>query len=104
MGLFGFRKKNEGGLMDSIRCDEKDFLIWKWRPLGQDVNTTNKENAIRTGSSINVRPGQAAVFLYQQQEGEFDVIKGPYNSIIKTENMPILAGIIGAASLIKEEL
>lgn len=97
MGLFGFKKKNEGGLMDTIRCDEKDFLIWKWRPEGQDVNSTNKENAIRTGSSINVRPGQAAVFLYQQQEGEFDVIKGPYNSIIKTENMPILAGIIGAA-------
>ena len=97
MGLFEFRKKNEGGLMDTIRCDEKDFLIWKWRPEGQDVNSTNKENAIRTGSSLNVRPGQAAVFLYQQQEGEFDVIKGPYNSIIKTENMPILAGIIGAA-------
>ena len=52
MALFGFKKKNEGGLMDTIRCDEKDFLIWKWRPEGQDVNSTNKENAIRTGSSI----------------------------------------------------
>ena len=98
MGLFGFgKKKHEGGLMDAIRCDEKDFLIWKWRPAGQDVNSTNRENAIRTGSSLSVRPGQAAVFLYQQQEGEYDIIKGPYNSIIKTENMPILASIIGAA-------
>jgi membrane protease subunit (stomatin/prohibitin family) len=97
MGLFGFGKKNEGGLMDTIRCDEKDFLIWKWRPAGQDVNSTKRENAIRTGSSISVRPGQAAVFLYQQQDGEYDIIKGPYNSIIKTENMPILASIIGAA-------
>ena len=98
MGLFGFgSKKNEGGLMDAIRCDEKDFLIWKWRPAGQDVNSTNKENAIRTGSSISVRPGQAAVFLYQQKEGEYDVIKGPYNDIVKTENMPILSSIIGAA-------
>ena len=98
MGLFGFgSKKNEGGLMDSIRCDEKDFLIWKWRPAGQAANTTNKENAIRTGSSISIRPGQAAVFLYQQKEGEYDVIKGPYNDIIKTENLPILSSIIGVA-------
>lgn len=97
MGLFGFGKKNEGGLMDAIRCDEKDFLIWKWRPAGQEANSTRKENAIRTGSSISVRPGQAAVFLYQQKEGEYDVIKGPYNDIIKTENLPILSSIIGAA-------
>ena len=97
MGLFGLGKKNEGGLMDAIRCDEKDFLIWKWRPAGQEANSTRKENAIRTGSSISVRPGQAAVFLYQQKEGEYDVIKGPYNDIIKTENLPILSSIIGAA-------
>lgn len=98
MGLFGLgSKKNEGGLMDAIRCDEKDFLIWKWRPVGQTVNTTRKENAIRYGSSIRVRPGQAAVLLYQQKEGEYDVIKGPYNDIIKTENLPILASIIGLA-------
>lgn len=97
MGLFGIGKKNEGGLMDAIRCDEKDFLIWKWRPAGQAANSTKKENAIRTGSSISVRPGQAAVFLYQQKEGEYDVIKGPYNDTIKTENMPILSSIIGMA-------
>ena len=30
MGLFN--RKKEGGMMDAIRCDEKDFLIWKWRP------------------------------------------------------------------------
>lgn len=98
MGLFGFGKKgNEGGLMDAIRCDEKDFLIWKWRPEGQDVNTTRKENAIRTGSSLNVRPGQAAIFLYPNTSGQYDVIFGPYNDVIKTDNMPVLANIIGAA-------
>jgi membrane protease subunit (stomatin/prohibitin family) len=97
MGLFGFGKKNEGGLMDAIRCDETDFLIWKWRPAGQAANTTNKENAIRTGSSLNVRPGQAAVFLYPNTSGQYDVIMGPYNDVVKTDNMPILANIIGAA-------
>lgn len=97
MAIFGIGKKNEGGLMDAIRCDVKDFLIWKWRPAGQEANSTKKENAIRTGSSISVRPGQAAVFLYQQKEGEYDIIKGPYNSILKTENLPVLASIVGAA-------
>lgn len=98
MGLFGFNKKtNEGGLMDSIRCDEKDFLIWKWRPAGQDVNTTKKENAIRMGSSLSVRPGQAAIFLYPNTSGQYDVVFGPYNDVVKTDNMPILANIIGVA-------
>lgn len=97
MAFLGFGKKSEGGLMDAIRCDEKDFLIWKWRPAGQAVNSTSKENAIRTGSSIDVRPGQAAVFLYQQKEGEYDVIKGPYGGKIETDNLPILSSIIGTA-------
>lgn len=97
MAIFGIGKKSEGGMMDAIRCDEKDFLIWKWRPDGQTVNSTRKENAIRTGSSISIRPGQAAVFLYQQKEGEYDIIKGPYNDILKTENLPVLSSIIGTA-------
>ena len=41
MGMFS--KKNEGGLMDSIRCDEAECLIWKWRPAGMEANTTKKE-------------------------------------------------------------
>ncbi len=45
MGLFSSKK--EGGMMDMIRCDEQDYLIWKWRPTGNEVNSTNKENAIR---------------------------------------------------------
>ena len=42
MGLFGFGKKNEGGLMDVIRCDEQEYLVWKWRPSG-DANSTKKD-------------------------------------------------------------
>jgi membrane protease subunit (stomatin/prohibitin family) len=83
--------------MDSIRCDEKDFLIWKWRPdSGRDVGGSKKENSIRYGSSLRVRPGQAAVFLYQNK-GEYDIIKGPYDDIVRTENMPVLASIVGLA-------
>ncbi len=95
MGLFS--KRNEGGIMDMIRCDEKDFLIWKWRPDAKaEVGSSRKENNIRYGSSLRVRPGQAAVFLYQNK-GEYDVIVGPYDDIVKTDNMPVLASIVGLA-------
>ena len=66
MGLFG--KKSEGGLMDVIRCDEQEYLVWKWRPSGE-ANSTKKENAIRYGSSLRVKDGELAVFVYKK-EGE----------------------------------
>ena len=67
MGLF-FNKK-EGGLMDVIRCDEENYLVWKWRPAGQAANSTSKENAIRYGSSLRVKDGEMAVFAYKK-DGE----------------------------------
>lgn len=82
-------------MMDALRCDEKGFVIWKWRPQGQAANSTRKENAIRYGSSLTVRPGQAAVFLYQNQNGAYDVIKGPYSGTVETENLPVLASLTG---------
>lgn len=95
MGLFN--KKNEGGLMDIIRCDEKEYLIWKWRPAGEDVNSTKKENAIRYGSSLRVKDGEVAVFVYPGEKGNQDFIEGPFDQTIKTGNFPVLAGIVGAA-------
>ena len=53
MGLFGRGKS--GGLMNVIRCDEEEYIVWKWRPLGQDVNSTTRENSIRYGSSLSKR-------------------------------------------------
>lgn len=95
MGLFN---KKEGGLMDVIRCDEKEYLIWKWRPAGQDVNSTKKENAIRFGSSLRVKDGEVAVFVYKQKDGTMqDYIVGPYDDTIKTANFPVLTSIVGLA-------
>ncbi len=95
MGLFSSKK--EGDIMDIIRCDEQDFLIWKWRPAGNDVNTTNKENSIRWGSSLRVKDGEVAVFVYKTKEGTMqDYIEGPHDETIKTANFPILTNIIGA--------
>ena len=96
MGLFGFGKK-EGGLMDVIRCDQEDYLVWKWRPSGE-ANSTKKENAIRYGSSLRVKDGEMAVFVYKQEGGQvMDFIEGPYDGTIKTDNFPILTSIVGAA-------
>ena len=95
MGLFN--KKNEGGLMDVIRCDEKEYLIWKWRPAGEDVNSTKKENAIRYGSSLRVKDGEVAVFVYPGENGNQDFIEGPFDQTIKTGNFPVLSSIVGAA-------
>jgi membrane protease subunit (stomatin/prohibitin family) len=96
MGLFS--NKKEGGMMDMIRCDEQEFLIWKWRPEGNEVNSTNKENAIRWGSSIRVKDGEVAVFVYKQKAGSMqDFIEGPFDETIKSANFPILASIVGLA-------
>ena len=94
MGLFN---KNEGGIMDVIRCDEQDYLIWNWRPNNSDTKT-HKENSIRWGSSLRVKDGSIAVFVYKTKDGIMqDFIEGPCDEILKTSNLPILTGILGLA-------
>lgn len=95
MGLFG--KKSEGGLMDVIRCDEQEYLVHKWTPSGE-ANSTRKENSIRYGSSLRVKDGELAVFVYQQKDGSMhDYILGPYDQTIKSANFPVLTNIVGLA-------
>lgn len=93
MGIFG--KGKSDGLMNVIRCDEPEYLVWKWRPKGQDVNSTSRENSIRFGSSLRVKDGEVAVFFYKQNGKEQDYIEGPFDQFIKTANLPILANIVG---------
>ena len=71
-----------------------DFLIWKWHPKGAELGNSKKEMSIRYGSTLRVRPGQAAVFLYQSN-GAYEVMIGPKDLPIRTDNFPILASIIG---------
>ena len=96
MGLFG--RGNSSGLMNVIRCDEEEYLVWKWRPEGQNVNSTTRENSIRYGSSLRVKDGEVAVFVYRQRDGSMqDFIVGPYDDTIKTANFPVLSSIVGLA-------
>lgn len=97
MGLSN-RNKHNGSFMDEIRCDEPSYLIWKWHPAGSQFGNNSRENAIRWGSSLRVKDGEVAVFVYNQKNGVTqDYIEGPYDEIIKTENLPVLASIIGLA-------
>lgn len=96
MGLFGRGKG--GGLMNVIRCDLQEYLVWKWRPEGQELNSTSRENAIRWGSSLRVKDGEVAVFVYRQKDGPMqDFIVGPFDQTIKTANFPVLSSIVGLA-------
>ena len=96
MGLFS--RGNSGGMMNVIRCDEQEYMVWKWRPEGQEANSTSRENSIRYGSSLRVKDGEVAVFVYKQKDGSMqDFIEGPFDETIKTANFPVLASIVGMA-------
>ncbi|WP_427898150.1 SPFH domain-containing protein [Gardnerella pickettii] len=97
--MFLFDKTKRGvGIMDEIRCDEPSYLIWKWRPSGSELGENNRENAIRFGSSLRVKDGEVAVFVYNQKNGIMqDFIVGPFDQTIKTDNLPVLASIVGLA-------
>ena len=95
MGLFSGKN---GGFMDQIRCDEPSYLIWKWHPEGTEAGNNTRENAIRWGSSLRVKDGEVAVFVYNQPDGVMqDYIEGPFDQIIETKNFPVLASIVGLA-------
>lgn len=97
MGIFD-KKAKAGGFMDEIRCDEPSYLIWKWHPVGSQPGSNNHENAIRWGSSLRVKDGEVAAFVYKQKDGTMqDFIVGPFDQTIKTANFPVLASIIGLA-------
>ena len=84
-------------MMNVIRCDEKEYLVWKWRPEGQELGATKRENGIRYGSSLRVKAGEVAIFVYSAtgKDDCQDIIVGPHDQIISTANFPVLANIVG---------
>ena len=95
MGLFF---KNHIGFMNEIRCDEPDYLVWKWHPKGSQPGANPRENAIRWGSSLRVKDGEAAILVYSQYgKNVQEYIEGPCDMLLETANLPVLADIIGIA-------
>ena len=94
MGIF--TKDKKGGMADAIRCDESDYLIYKWHPNKYAEGELKRETAIRTSSILRVKTGEVAVFVYKQKDGQLeDYIVGPFEETIKTKNFPVLSSIIG---------
>lgn len=81
-----FAKKNKtGGIADVIRCDQEDYLIWKWHPKGAAEGDLKRDTAIRTNSVLRVKDGEVAVFVYKQKDGHNqDFIVGPHDETLKT--------------------
>ena len=93
MGLFD---NTDGGLMDEIRCDEQDYLVWRWHPRGTSPTASHKATSIRWGSSLHVVEGSVAIFAYSDENGaKRDFIEGPYDGIVSTNNLPVIANLVG---------
>lgn len=92
MGLFN---KNSGGIMDVIRCDEPNYLIWKWHPQGSAGGDT-RDNSIRWGSQLRVKEGSVAVFVNREEYGIVqEYIEGPFDEKIETKNLPVITKALG---------
>ena len=68
MGIF--KKEHKGGFADVIRCDEQNYLIWKWHPDKYGEGELKRETAIRTNSVLRVKPGEVAAFFYNKKSGQ----------------------------------
>lgn len=96
MGIIS--KKMDGGILDAIRCDESSYLVWKWHPKKTVEGNSRKENAIRRGSSLRVKDGSVAVFVYKQKDcSTQDYIEGPFDAFLTTKNIPGISSILGLA-------
>lgn len=99
MALFSNKNKmkaKSGGISDVIRCDQESYLIWKWHPSGALPGENKRENSIRWGSSLRVKDGEVAVFVYNQENGVYqDFIPGPFDECLQTKNFPILSSLLG---------
>ncbi len=97
MSLFN-RSRTLGSSINEIRCDEPSYLIWKWHPKGSLPGQNARENAIRWGSSLRVKDGEVAVFVYKQPNGIVqDYILGPFDKVLETNNLPVIANVLGLA-------
>lgn len=91
-----FVREKMGGISDVIRCDEPNYLVWRWHPNGAKAGDLKRDTALRTNSVLRVKNGEVAVFVYKQKDGTMeDYIVGPHDETIKTKNFPILSSIIG---------
>ena len=91
-----------GGMMNVIRCDLKEYIVWKWRPQFNDSDDPGQRaNFVRWGSSLRVKDGEMAVFVYRGANSDnhdnHDFIMGPYDGTIESANLPVISRLVGLA-------
>lgn len=95
MKIFGNTQSDAA--MNVIRCDQEEYLVWKWRPKNAQLGESVRENAIRIGSALRVKQNEVAVFVYSRNDERMDFIEGPFDGFLQTMNLPVLSDIIGKA-------
>lgn len=90
-------------MMNVIRCELKDYIVWKWRPQYSNSSDGHNQRAnnIRWGSSLRIKDGEMAVFVYRNAYADShdiqEFIMGPYDGILETANLPLISEIIAKA-------
>lgn len=99
MGFFG-DGLSKRKFVDEIRCDESNYLIWKWNRGKDEASGNSKGNRIRYGSTIRVKEGEVAVFSYRDEEEDevvLDYIVGPYDGDLDPSSTPDITNLLGLA-------
>jgi membrane protease subunit (stomatin/prohibitin family) len=75
-------------IIDVVKCDRPDLLVWKWQP----PNGGKRGEELRLGTQLVVNQSQQAIFLKNGQVA--DIFEAGHYTL-STQNLPILSSIIG---------
>ena len=71
--------------MDVIRCDEQEYLVWKWRPSGQS-QFNQKKTPFVGEVACELKTVRVVVLFYKQKDGTIqDFIEGPHDQTLKKQ-------------------
>ncbi|MCL2722770.1 MAG: SPFH domain-containing protein [Treponema sp.] len=79
-------------IIDVVKCDDPDKLVWKWRPDSERGSPAKREFDLRWGTQLIVNHSQQAIFLKNGQMA--DVFEAGHHTL-STQNLPIISSIVG---------
>jgi membrane protease subunit (stomatin/prohibitin family) len=77
-------------IIDVVKCDIPDILVWKWYP--QNGSPSKREQDLRWGTQLIVNHSQKAIFVKNGQIA--DVFEAGHHTL-STQNLPIISSIVG---------
>jgi membrane protease subunit (stomatin/prohibitin family) len=76
-------------IIDVVKCDKPDLLVWKWYP--HNGSPSKREQDLRLGTQLIVNHSQKAIFLKNGQIA--DVFEAGHHTL-STQNLPIISSIV----------